>query len=468
MRLVILVLATALGPSIAAAQSEAEQLTAAQLSSVNCAAMARTLAAAARTAEGSERSSTPQPRADSAQAAANSAHVLRSAGIVAALCAHAQRQLTTPAVLPGAAAVASPPDAERTAVVELAGVHRPDEGDEAGHTHEARTPDLAAAPGMRLHAFADVRYSAIDSLGSRNGFALGQFDLFARSQLSENVSVLSELVLTALPKNQFTTRLERLLLTYSPSDLFSASLGRFHTGIGYYNSAYHHGAWFQTAAGRPLIFAAEGDIGIVPIHTLGLSATGELPSGALGLRYLAEVGSGRAGQSSASIAPQPSLTDNNTPSVNLGLIARPDAVDGLQLGVSIYRDRLTMQDTSKAAISETVSAAQAVYKTDLVEVLGEAVVVRHSPRRGQPTHVRGYYGQVSRRFGALRPYARFDHVHAPRANALFGYLGRRSGPTIGIRYDFDALAALKVQSSHLNQTTRSTINRIDAQVAFMF
>ena len=46
--------------------------------------------------------------------------------------------------------------------------------------------------------------------------------------------------------------------------------------------------------------------------------------------------------------------------------------------------------------------------------------------------------------------------------------GRRSGPTVGVRYDFQALAALKLQTSHLRQTTRPTMNRFDAQISFMF
>jgi hypothetical protein len=37
-----------------------------------------------------------------------------------------------------------------------------------------------------------------------------------------------------------------------------------------------------------------------------------------------------------------------------------------------------------------------------------------------------------------------------------------------VRWDFDALAAFKLQASHLEQTTRATLNRVDAQVSFMF
>jgi hypothetical protein len=330
-------------------------------------------------------------------------------------------------------------------------------------------PDAPFAPQFKIHLFADVKYSAIDSVGSRNGFSLGQFDLFGRSELSDAMSVIAEATLTALPRNSFNAKLERLMLSYSPNDFFSASIGRYHTGIGYYNTAYHHGTWFQTATGRPLIFAIDGDIGVIPIHTLGLSATGSIPSGPLGLHYIAEFGSGRAGQSSAAVAPQPALNDNNTPSVNAGLWIRPEALDGLQLGVSLYHDRLTLVDTSKAPIGETIGVAHIIYKTDVLELMTEGMLMRHDPRGATPADdSRGYYAQASRRFGTVRPYVRMDYLDVPSTDPLLAFLGRRSGPSVGVRYDFQPLAALKLQTSHLNQTTRQKMDRIDAQVSFMF
>jgi hypothetical protein len=337
--------------------------------------------------------------------------------------------------------------------------------------HDDASADVAAAaaePQFRVHLFGDVKFSAIDSTRARNGFALGQFDLFGQSQLSDRLSVLTEATLTALPRNTFNARLERLLFTYWASDRFIASAGRYHASVGYYNTAYHHGSWFQTAVGRPLVFALDGDIGLLPTHTLGVSATGDIPSAGLGLRYVAELGSGRAGQSSAATAPQPALNDNNTPSMNVAIVARPERWDGLQMGVSLYRDRLTLQDTSKTPIDEIVGAAHALYKTDAVELLGEWLAMRHRPRAGGSNLSRGWYAQASRRFGALRPYVRYDYVDVPRSNQVFAFLGRRNGPTGGVRWDFDALAAFKLQASHLEQTTRATLNRVDAQVSFMF
>ena len=341
--------------------------------------------------------------------------------------------------------------------------------------HAPHTPDGAQASGVPVearltaHVFADVRFAATDSAGSRNGFALGQFDLFVHSPLSDDFSVLSETVISPAPRNQFTAKLERLLLTYAPSDYFTAGVGRFHTGIGYYNSAYHHGTWFQTATGRPLIFAFEGDLGVVPVHTLGITAAGEVPSGQLGVRYVAEFGSGRAGQASPAVAPQPSLSDNNTMSFNVGLIARPDRPDGLELGVSIYGDRLTFDNTALAAITETIGAAHIVYHTDETEMLVESVVMRHSVNGSLVTSdTWGHYAQFSRRSGKLRPYLRVDHVAVPASDPVFGFLGRRSGPTLGLRFDFDPLAALKLQVLRLDSSTRRSVTRFDAQVAFTF
>ena len=383
--------------------------------------------------------------------------------------AHALAMLLFPAIAAGQSAARRDLAAHRE--------HRPTpiqpQVDSALRQHRTLTDtvspaDPAPEPKLTLHAFADVRYSATDSTGSRNGFALGQFDLFFRSQLSEDLSVLSETVISPSTRNQFTIKLERLLLTWSPNDLVAVSVGRFHTGIGYYNAAYHHGTWFQTAVGRPLLFAFESDLGVVPVHTVGLSATGEIPSGALGLRYVAELGSGRAGQASPPVAPQPSLSDNNEPSVNIGLIIRPDAPDGLQVGVSLYRDRLTFDNAALVPMTETIGAGHAVYRRDDEELLFESVVMRHAGGGAPSTTTWGHYAQASHAYGKVRPYLRYDDVSVPRADVLFGNLGRRRGPTLGVRLDFDPLAALKLQASSIESDVRPTLRRFDAQVAFTF
>ena len=83
------------------------------------------------------------------------------------------------------------------------------------------------------------------------------------------------------------------MLTYRQNDYFSASIGRIHTAIGYYNTAFNRGDYFQTAIGRPAMFEFDDQGGFLPMQDLGIVLKGQLPSGKLGLNYVFEVTNGR-------------------------------------------------------------------------------------------------------------------------------------------------------------------------------
>jgi len=174
------------------------------------------------------------------------------------------------------------------------------------------------------------------------------------------------------------SQVQRLLLTYSFGDFLNVGVGRFHSAIGYYNTAYHHSTWLQTTTGRPFLFQFEDQGGILPIHNVGATASGRIPSGALGLHYVAEVGNGRSSRSPLNEPVQNVLDENNRKSVNFAVFARPDAVRGLQAGFSIYRDLLAPQNSPR--IGETIFAAHAVYVGLNLEWLNEALVLRHAPQ----------------------------------------------------------------------------------------
>src|SRR5262249_23292353 len=153
--------------------------------------------------------------------------------------------------------------------------------------------------------FSDVDFRGSNEKGTTNSFALGALDLFVTSQISEKFSMLSEINFEAGDDNNIGVDLERLMLTYAGNDHFKLRFGRYHTAIGYYNPAYHHGTWFQTATGRPYMFLFEDGGGPLPVHNVGVSLTGSIPSRRLGLHYIAEVGNGRPTQ-----VPQNSTVQN--------------------------------------------------------------------------------------------------------------------------------------------------------------
>ena len=313
---------------------------------------------------------------------------------------------------------------------------------------EALSPGEPAAhdsfPQLKIRGFGDVDYHWGDRGADRNAFRLGQLDLFITSQLSENLSVLSENVIEADEDEHFGFEIERLLLQYTPREYFKVAVGRYHTAIGYYNNAYHHGKWLQTAVGRPRIYAFEDEGGLLPIHNVGVSVSGALPSGRLGLRYVAEIGNGRrydAGEEAVQ-----NLSDNNDfKAVNLALTARPDWLPGLQAGVSVYFDRLTAR--LLPTVDQTIVAAHVVYLSPEFEWLNEGVFIRDASGRGT-FETFAFYTQLARRFGQFRPYVRYEYLDGDEDDPivqLAGAPGRHQQLSLGVRYDFAELAALKLQ-----------------------
>lgn len=116
--------------------------------------------------------------------------------------------------------------------------------------------------------------------------------------------------------------------------------GRYQADIGYYNWAFQSAAWMQTTANRPLVMEYASNGGILPTQAIGVSITGAIPSGQLGLNYVFEYGS------SDTIRPDINGSglfdfEHNGNHVNLGLFMRPDSLPGLQIGGSFYHDKIS-------------------------------------------------------------------------------------------------------------------------------
>jgi hypothetical protein len=321
-------------------------------------------------------------------------------------------------------------------------------------------------PGMQFRGFSDIDYRA-SSHALPNTFSLGQFNLFITSRLSEQFNVLAEVVIEADGTNAVGVDLERLLFRYTPNDYFNLGIGRYHTGIGFYSTAFHHSAWMQTTTGRPLLFEFEDGGGILPIHNVGLSATGRIPSGALGLHYIAEIGNGRTSRSPLLVTVQNKQDENNGKSVNFALLSRPRAIPGFEAGASIYHDRL--YPDSGLNIVQNIFSGHATYQGSHFEFLNEVVILRHAvefPHRDFT--IPAFYSQISRAFGQVRPYVRYEYINVPRDAPLFADVGLLHGPVTGIRYDFSEFAAYKLEFFRLLQRDHPAVNGLKAQVSFTF
>lgn len=324
-------------------------------------------------------------------------------------------------------------------------------------------------PDLSIRGFGDMHNRLTDQPSQHDAFSFGQVDFFLTSRLSESLSVLGEMAFESTERNESSFEIERFHIKYSFSDYFEIALGRYHTSIGYYNTAYHHGTWFQTATGRPYLFKFEDNGGFLPIHNVGLTADGLIPSGGLGLRYVVEVGNGR--NYSPNQEPVQTASDNNkTKAVNLALIARPEALPALELGISAYRDRLTTVGLPR--IDQYIFSAHVVYKTQGFEWLNEGVWLRNRPVDTRTTFTTSaYYSQIARQFGKYRPYFRYQYIDFAAGDPLFllrHEQGLWRGPSFGLRYDFAKYAALKIQYDRIYEFSGDPVNDLTFQVDFTF
>jgi hypothetical protein len=318
--------------------------------------------------------------------------------------------------------------------------------------------------------------------GSTGNFYSGDFDLFIHSQLSNSTSVLADLAFEETDAQQYKIDPRQILLMYNANEHLRLSFGRFQTSIGYYNRAFRSAAWLQTTADRPLVMEYASNGGILPTQGIGISATGAIPSGHIDLHYIAEYGS--------SDTMRPDLTgdgilndENNGNFVNIGLYAEPDAVPGLRIGASFYHDQISdlliLTDSTmllpantpstSTRFNQTVVNGHVVYISRGIEFLNEGFLIRHSVLGGHEVfNTSVFYSQISKKWGSIRPFARYQYANASAQNPIFDDLGLREGPSFGADYIFTNYITFKAQLDHTSRRNLPDLNGLHLQMAFVF
>lgn len=140
---------------------------------------------------------------------------------------------------------------------------------------------------VEFSIFGDInlKKTEIDNKKTDNGFALGGLDLFATQDVGTKTKALMEFVFEDTGDG-FIVDVERLWIRYALNNALNISMGRFHTPIGFWNKNYHHGSLIQDTVNRPFFLDFEdGDVGILPVHAVGLKLAGQINSGNNVLNY---------------------------------------------------------------------------------------------------------------------------------------------------------------------------------------
>jgi hypothetical protein len=341
------------------------------------------------------------------------------------------------------------------------------------HEHEA-PPGPSGTPNLRIAGFSDINFAATDQRGSKSGFNEGQFILHLSSALSSKVAYFGELSFTARADAGmgspaapgFNVEIERSIIRYDHSDMLKLSIGRYHTPINYWNTAYHHGSWLQTTAARPEMTQFGGSF--IPVHFIGALAEGALPAGGLNINYNAGVGNGRG----AVISRGGDFGDiNNNRAWLVNLFVKPDKLYGLQAGGSVYRDKITLAPNQ---YGEWITSGHLVWTRENPEVIAEVANVRHQGQgnlNGVSNSI-AYYIQTAYRLPWLerlwKPYYRFEYIHIPKSDTVFRLVPSANTSIVGMRYDVSSFAAIKLEYRNIGRPGQPRINGAFAQTSFTF
>jgi hypothetical protein len=335
----------------------------------------------------------------------------------------------------------------------------------------------AFAADVNLNVYGDVDYVVQrDPAGTTNSFASPRLELFLTAT-QDRLAFLAETMFEVGDNNEFSVDIERVEVAYIFADWFRVRAGRFHTAIGYYNDAYHHGRYFQTTVDRPEMVRFEDEGGLIPAHSVGLHADGRLTIGNLGsVRYDADLANGRG----ATPAEVTNLFDrNNGKMINFRLRLEPSIPDGLIVGANVLVDSIDAQpDPTMPAtvfVRETMLGAHLAYLENNIHLIAEYLRVTHR-YTGMTGITQAGFVEAGYVIRAFTPYVRGEVERFPVSLFTDPFFSqnvlaiRGSGKTgvAGLKFTASDYIALKLEGGYTKLDAGGSIRTGAVQCAFAF
>lgn len=339
------------------------------------------------------------------------------------------------------------------------------------------------AAALEIHGFGDVSYARdnhddADPEENNGAFLIGPLDFYIAERIGPRLDVLAEFAFES-----GAIDVERLQVGYLFSDAFKVYAGRVHTALGYWNTAYHHGAFLHTTIKRPLFLRFEDEGGILPVHSVGLMGSGRSFLRAGELSYAVVVGNG---SSIAEVDGAPELdpnTDgdpNKNKAVGLHTAFAPNGLHGWAFGASLYESRVlnvvslvSVPPILAGDVTQTIVGADLSKTMGPFELLAEYFLLRHKDHLGvggaTTNHL--YYVQTGYEFRELlTPYARHEQVSIEEGDPFAAALGSVDTriETAGIRVRLGEQSVVKVEGRFVATDGAEHHQEYGAQWAFTF
>lgn len=302
-----------------------------------------------------------------------------------------------------------------------------------------QTPE-ALGPSFQTFLFGDALFTVADA-DTDDGFKLGQMVAHGNATLSDHVAFFGEVSVRATSSG-YVLAMERAIIRYDFGDAVKVSMGRYHTPISYWNTAFHHGLWLQGSVARPE--AVRFGSRFVPVHMVGAQVEGRIPNSPVS--YTLGIANGR----SDNIAGGGDAGDvNGNRALSASFFVTPSDPFGLRVGGAVYIDKVPQPASLDA--DERIASAHIVWDRGAAEFIAEYIDVSHEAAGANTSngssafYVHAGY-RLSGELSAVTPYARFETTDIDEADVVFQtLLTDYQAVVVGVRYDFDDLAALKLE-----------------------
>jgi hypothetical protein len=279
-------------------------------------------------------------------------------------------------------------------------------------------------------------------------FAVGVFDMLFTANLEKSLSMTSEFTARYEP-NAPLAELERLHLRWRPSKHFFLEVGRFHTDLGYWNVAYHHGRYLQLSVDRPRTIALHG--GLLPVHWIGAQTGVSVGIGPGTINLIGSVGTAREKIGTVGH----SLHGSNFTAIN-GVHGKLDFSGflhrDLHFGVSAVYDRIPGEPAfvrpglPDQSIDEKVGNAYIALPSVPVIFIAEAYGIEHSlnssarPENvGSKWRTFGAFAMLGYQIGRFTPYIRGEYIGSEVGAYIFDpYYHPEPKSTDGFKVSLDA------------------------------
>lgn len=345
-----------------------------------------------------------------------------------------------------------------------------------------RMPARPSESGIPIHAFVDAGYArdTPDPAGRKGGFAIGNVALYMTPSFGERVKSIIELVFEQDERGSMVVDLERVQLGYTFSDALTTWVGRYHTPIGYWNAAFHHGAQIQTSVLRPRFLAFEDQGGIVPVHGVGMLGSGSVPLGEGRAKYDLYIANGSPIEDGVLAISGFKDDDGNK---MIGGNVRHEFggnLRGLTVGAHAMSTRVTSYDAQQAIIGRTqlkLGGAYVVFDRGNWDLIGEYYAFRNRDLLGATGAHASWaaFAQVGYTLAdTVTPFVRIEKASLDQGDSYFATMNsgrsyRRQ--TFGVNFELNPTTALKIahaQTTEVQAGTDVKSNGLRAQVAVRF